>query len=165
MRLLAAPPHPFAKQVLPILPGSVADDIRSEHEAAQTSMSDAVSHAMRCGGLLLQAKAALPHGAFGAWLAANVEFSGRTAQAYMRLTKLDDEKRSTAADLSLRKALASILAAKKAKVDHVTVAKVRANAEASGEIHQSKGRVGVALAGGARPRSQVPGYPRLPEHV
>lgn len=82
-----------------------ATEIRTEHEAAQRCASEAVAHAIRAGELLLEAKAALPHGEFGAWLAANVECSARTAQGYIRLAKLDDEKRNAVADLSLRSAL------------------------------------------------------------
>jgi hypothetical protein len=85
-----------------------ATEIHAEHEAAQRCARDAVAHAIRAGELLLEAKAALPHGAFGAWLRANVEFSDRTAQGYMRLAKLDDEKRNGVADLSLRQALTAL---------------------------------------------------------
>ena len=63
---------------------------------------------IRAGELLIQAKAALPHGAFGSWLSANVEFSDRTARGYMRLAGLDEAKRQRVADLSLRSALAAI---------------------------------------------------------
>ena len=64
---------------------TVADQIQTEHKAAQRCASEAVAHAIRAGELLIEAKAALPHGAFGAWLAANVEFSDRTARGYMQL--------------------------------------------------------------------------------
>jgi hypothetical protein len=87
------------------LPAGIASDIRAEHQAALAAARDAVAHAIRAGELLLEAKAALGHGEFGPWLAANVEFSARTAQGYMQLAKLDDQKRNAVADLSLRRAL------------------------------------------------------------
>jgi hypothetical protein len=89
-----------------------ASEIHNEHEAAQRCASEAVAHAIRAGELLMQAKAALPHGAFGPWLAANVEFSDRTARGYMRLAGLDEAKRQRVADLSLRGALRSLTSSK-----------------------------------------------------
>ena len=82
--------------------------IQTEHKAAQRCASEAVAHAIRAGELLIEAKAALPHGAFGAWLAANVEFSDRTARGYMQLAGLDEAKRQRVADLSLREAMVTI---------------------------------------------------------
>lgn len=82
--------------------------IRAEHEAARASARDAVAHAIRAGELLIEAKSTLPHGEFGAWLAANVPFSDRTARTYMRMAGLDDENRQRVADLSLRSALRSL---------------------------------------------------------
>lgn len=88
----------------------IASEIRSEHDAAQRSASEAVAHATRAGELLLEARAVLPHGQFLPWLAANVEFGERTAQGYMKLAKLTDEKRNAVADLSLRGALRELRA-------------------------------------------------------
>jgi len=85
-----------------------ATNIRVEHEAAQHCASEAVAHAIRCGELLIEAKAALPHGAFGAWLAANVDFSDRTARGYMQLAGLDAANRQRVADMSLRDAMIAI---------------------------------------------------------
>lgn len=85
-----------------------ASKINTEHEAAQQCAAAAVAHAIRCGELLIEAKAALPHGAFGAWLAANVEFSDRTARGYMQLAGLDEAKRQRVADMTLRGALAAL---------------------------------------------------------
>jgi hypothetical protein len=89
----------------------VAVRICAEHEAAQASARDAVVHAIRAGELLIAAKAGLPHGEFGAWLAANVSFSERTAQGYMRLARLEPAKAQRVADLSLRVALRTLAAA------------------------------------------------------
>ena len=85
-----------------------ASEIHNEHQAAQRCASEAVTHAIRAGELLIQAKAALPHGAFGSWLSTNVEFSDRTSRGYMQLAGLDEAKRQRVADLSLRSALAAI---------------------------------------------------------
>jgi hypothetical protein len=84
------------------------EQIRHEHDAVQQSLRDSVAHAMRCGELLIQAKAALPHGYFSSWLRDNVTFSDRTARAYMRLAAFDEAKRQRVADLSLRQALEEI---------------------------------------------------------
>lgn len=86
----------------------VASEIQSEHDAARRCASEAVAHAIKAGEMLLQVKAALPHGAFGPWLAANVEFSDRTARGYMQLAGLDEAKRQRVADLSLREAMVAI---------------------------------------------------------
>ncbi len=85
----------------------LAPAIRAEHEAAQTSARQVIAHAIRAGELLLQVKDQLPHGAFGPWLTANVEFSYRTAQGYMQLARecADPAKAQRVADLSLRGAL------------------------------------------------------------
>lgn len=88
----------------------IAVRIRAEHEAAQASAREAVAHAIRAGELLIEAKAALQHGQFGPWLAANVAFSERTARGYMRLAGLDEAKRQRVADMSLRGALRSLAA-------------------------------------------------------
>jgi len=92
---------------------TTAAEIHAEHEAAQRCASEAIAHAIRCGELLIQTKAALPHGAFGAWLAANAEFSERTAQGYMRLARLNPEMRNAVADLPLRVALRELQLARR----------------------------------------------------
>jgi hypothetical protein len=57
--------------------------------------------------LLAEAKAALPHGAWRAWLAARVECSERTAQLYMQLARDWDAAGRTA---GRRSALLTVLA-------------------------------------------------------
>lgn len=89
----------------PTMLSDLVGEIRKAHEAAQVAARDAVAHAIHAGEMLLEAKAALPHGRFAAWLAVNVRFSARTAQGYIQLAKLDDEKRNAVADLSVRSAL------------------------------------------------------------
>lgn len=64
---------------------SLAADIRREHDQAQQAFTSAVEHAVRCGELLTEAKAGVPHGEWLPWLAENFPASEDTAQAYMRL--------------------------------------------------------------------------------
>lgn len=86
----------------------LAVQINTEHERAFGKAREALEHARRAGELLLQAKAAVDHGQWLPWLAANVAFSERTAQGYMRLAARWDTlqtKSATVADLGLRDAL------------------------------------------------------------
>ncbi len=82
--------------------------INDAHRAAFQSAQTAIEHARVAGEHLIKAKAALNHGEFGKWLAANVECSDRTAQGYMRVatnwTQVES-KSATVADLTLRGAL------------------------------------------------------------
>lgn len=66
----------------------IAARIRSEHQATSAALSRAVIHAMAAGDLLIEAKAAIPHGRWLPWLADNcTELSERTVQLYMKLAK------------------------------------------------------------------------------
>lgn len=68
------------------VPASVSAEIRIEHEAACRAMRSGLEHARRAGALLNQAKAAVPHGQWLPWLAANCpDISLRVAQMYMRV--------------------------------------------------------------------------------
>lgn len=91
--------------------------ITEAHQAAQTSMRDAVAHAIRAGALLIEAKSAMPHGEFGGFCKA-LPFSDRTARGYMQLARLDPENRQRVADLSLREALQKLAAPRPAFDDH-----------------------------------------------
>ena len=84
-----------------------APAIVNAHAAATGAMRDAVAQAVRAGELLTQAKAALPHGAFGAFCA-SLPFAGTTARGYMRLAALDPANRQRIADMPLRVALLEI---------------------------------------------------------
>jgi hypothetical protein len=94
-----------------ILP-DLAVEINRAHAAVEGHIRAAVPHAIRAGGLLNQAKAALPHGDFGKWISENCTFSERTAQGYMRLSRLlptlDPAKAQRVAGLPLRDALGEI---------------------------------------------------------
>lgn len=75
------------------------------HENALKSANTAVQQAIECGQILLRAKAQCKHGEWLPWLQANVQFSGRTVRAYMRLAA----NWQRAANLpSLREALAQL---------------------------------------------------------
>lgn len=83
-------------------------EINTEHQLAYGKAREALEHARRAGELLIQAKAGLPHGSFGPWLALNFNFSDRTARGYMRLASHWNElqaKTATVADLPLPDAL------------------------------------------------------------
>jgi hypothetical protein len=91
---------------------TLADRVNAEHRACEEAVGAALSHAINAGELLTEAKAGVPHGSWGAWLADNFEGSERTAQAYMKLYRRRDEIRNGAADLSLRGALKALSAPK-----------------------------------------------------
>ena len=59
--------------------------INEAHSACCKAAGDALSHAMRCGDLLAEAKATCGHGTWQAWLAENFTGSQRTARVYMQL--------------------------------------------------------------------------------
>jgi hypothetical protein len=86
----------------------LAERINAEHQHALTAARTALEHARRAGELLAEAKAACGHGRWLPWLEANVKFSERTAQAYMRVAKnwLELEAKAQAtADLTIEDAL------------------------------------------------------------
>ena len=67
---------------------TLAPDIASMAAAAaaeiRTSTRRQITEVIAAGKLLLEVKAALPHGAFGKWLEAEFGWTERTAQNYMR---------------------------------------------------------------------------------
>lgn len=96
---------------------TLASAINTEHRKAQECAQAAIDHAYEAGRLLVEAKATVPHGDWGAWLAANFEGSERTARGYMRLAnnwEAITAKRQSSADLSIDGAL-QLLAAPKDK--------------------------------------------------
>jgi len=91
--------------------GGLAERINAEHRACESAVNSALTHAMNAGGMLSEAKAALPHGAFGTWLKENFAGSDRTARAYMRVHSHREEleaKRQSSATLSLEGALKTL---------------------------------------------------------
>ena len=85
----------------------LAHAIDQEHQAAQRAAQTFLKHAIECGRLLIEAKAALPHGAWLSWLEANVSFGVRQAQKYMRLADHADALSDTnsGSHLSINEAL------------------------------------------------------------
>jgi hypothetical protein len=65
----------------------LAGRIRAEHEQVGLALRRTLDHAMRCGDLLIEAKAQVSHGGWLPWLEGQCGFSFRTAQAYMRLAR------------------------------------------------------------------------------
>jgi len=80
---------------------SLADEINKEAAAVESNLRQAVGHAIRCGELLVRAKATVPHGRWLTWLQGNTTVSARTAQLYMRVAERRDE---LADGVSLREA-------------------------------------------------------------
>jgi glycine cleavage system regulatory protein len=78
----------------------LANKINAEHQQAETAMRAGLEHAKNAGELLMQAKAQCRHGEWLPWLGANVRFSERTVQAYMRIAKRWGELESKAQGLA-----------------------------------------------------------------
>ncbi len=65
---------------------SLAREINRHHAVSRQAAKNAVGQALEAGDKLLAAKKLCSHGQWQKWLADNVEFSNRTARAYMRLS-------------------------------------------------------------------------------
>jgi hypothetical protein len=79
----------------------LADRINAEHEKTVAGFRTGAKHAIACGKLLLEAKAQIEHGKWGAWLKDNFRASGRTARLYMWLAENASDWQRVA-DLGLR---------------------------------------------------------------
>ena len=66
---------------------NIASDINRAHELASSKAEQAVAHAIEAGKLLLEAKAALPHGEWLPWLEENIWLSSRQARRYMQVAQ------------------------------------------------------------------------------
>jgi hypothetical protein len=98
----------------------LAERINAEHQQAETALREGLSHARAAGELLLQAKQQCRHGQWLPWLAANVRFSERTAQSYMRVAARWEELTSNpqrVADLPYREAVAMLAEVREVDVD------------------------------------------------
>jgi len=82
-----------------------AGEIRRHHEAVHAAAQTAMEHALAAGALLTDVKAALAHGEFETWLAANCDFTTRTARRYMQLHQHRD---SLPAGVGVKLALAHL---------------------------------------------------------
>jgi hypothetical protein len=86
----------------------LARQIKEEHDRAEHAARPTPGHAPRAGALLLEAQDQCQRGQkkWGAWLKANVPFSGRTARVYMQVARERERLNSAAAaDLGLGEAL------------------------------------------------------------
>jgi hypothetical protein len=66
-------------------PKELVGEINQAYDAVQTHAYNAVVHAIRCGELLTQAKAKVPHGGWEPWIHKHFDGSQQTANVYMRL--------------------------------------------------------------------------------
>lgn len=62
---------------------AAAQKIQAHHDAAHKAADKALVHAKQAGALLLEVKAALPHGDFSLWVEKHLTVSIRQAQRYM----------------------------------------------------------------------------------
>jgi hypothetical protein len=86
----------------------LAPQINAEHQQVEETFKAGLLHARAAGELLIRAKRLCGHGGWIPWLKANVRFSERTAQAYMRVAREWDTLQAKAqhvADLSYRDGL------------------------------------------------------------
>jgi hypothetical protein len=102
----------------------LASKIRAEHAQVNESVGNGILHALAAGRLLLEAKSALGHGRWLAWLEQNCDLPPRTAQGYMRLAKHstpllegDPQRVADLADLSVRGATALLTKHKSPKTN------------------------------------------------
>jgi hypothetical protein len=72
--------HPIPIVALPA-------QIEAEHQAALGAARSAIEHAVRCGELLIKAKAGARRGSWLHWVEINLSFGARQAQKYMRLAE------------------------------------------------------------------------------
>ena len=90
-------------------PASLTEQINWEHHQAQESARTALTHAVKAGDLLRQAKQQCAHGDWLTWVKDHCYFSDRTARVYMQLahqrTILPETEWQRVADLPLREAV------------------------------------------------------------
>ncbi len=70
--------------------GSLAKQINIAHKQARQAAKASLERAIEAGQYLIEAKECVGHGDWLAWLADNVLFSERSAQAYMRCARHKD---------------------------------------------------------------------------
>ncbi len=91
---------------------AIAREIDTRYAASLVALTEGATQArdqwVKIGQLLLQVRAALPHGKFLPWLAANVKFSGSKARGCMRLARADPAKLATVVNLTVRGALTAL---------------------------------------------------------
>jgi len=86
---------------------ALAAEIRAAHDDVRRSALATAERALAAGKALTEAKAALPHGAWQAWLKANTGLSTRTARRYTQIAASGFEM-ATVANLGVRAASEAI---------------------------------------------------------
>lgn len=66
---------------------NLAAEINKSCELAHDKADEAIGYAMQAGKLLLEAKAAVPHGDWLSWMRTNLTVTPRQAQRYMRIAQ------------------------------------------------------------------------------
>jgi hypothetical protein len=69
----------------------LARQAEGEHQLACSTAWQSIEHVIRCGEVLAEAKAEIPHGQWLAYIADNLSFGPRQAQKYIRLAAHRDE--------------------------------------------------------------------------
>lgn len=141
---------------------AIKGDVREMNRTART----ALLHAIRVGLLLKRAKGMIEHGQWGVWVVGNLDFSERTAQAYMRLADHGDEilqtKPQNSAVLTIESALKLIAEPKPAAPEPRRCPKCGAKM-AQADTHENcplcRCEKGLAAAG-AKPMTVQPNMPR-----
>jgi hypothetical protein len=85
----------------------LAEQVRKAHADVLASTRTTIERAVQVGKLLVEAKAAVPHGGWLPWLE-ETGLTPRTAQRYMKLASLPEDKYDTVSHLGLKGALDAI---------------------------------------------------------
>jgi len=80
-------PTPTTSQQSPSPLVELAETVNREHAACEAAVRSALEHARRCGEALLEAKEAVGHGGFEAWIILDCQVSPRQARNYMTLAR------------------------------------------------------------------------------
>lgn len=79
----------------------LAADILAAHSAIKRTTLETAERAVAAGHMLIEAKTAMPHGAWDDWLRDHAGLSARTARRYMQIARSGLET-ATVADLGIR---------------------------------------------------------------
>jgi hypothetical protein len=89
----------------------LAADIQAAHRDIKASAEQMAERAIAAGNMLIEAKAALPHGKWQEWLSDQVGMSDRSARRYMQLAR-SGLTMATVADLGIRAAAEALAVAR-----------------------------------------------------
>jgi hypothetical protein len=101
--------------------------IAREHELVRSSLSNGLNHALRAGDLLLDARARIPHGQWGSWLAdQDLNITMEHATTYMRIARHRDLViRMGATTLGQARGLLASSSARDSRIDPTLVAEAQ----------------------------------------